>query len=79
MGYSRKQFQAIGFDEVEWQSSYHRRQQSYIRLKLLSIKLYWQAKSVSQIAHPLFLGSSSVRHYLRIYLASGLNGLCQAA
>jgi hypothetical protein len=79
MGYSRKQFQAIGFDEVEWQSYYHRRQQSYIRLKLQSIKLYWQGKSVSQIAQLLVISPSSIRHYLRIYLASGLNGLSQAA
>jgi transposase len=77
MGYSRKQFQAKGFDEAEWQSFYHRRQQGYIRLKLTSIKLYWQGQSVAQIALTLSVSTASVRQYLRLYLTYGLPGLCQ--
>lgn len=77
MGYSRKQIQALGFDEVEWQHYYHRRQQSYIRLKLQSIKLYWEGQSVEAIAQALHLSSKSIRLYLRQYLQSGLAGLAQ--
>jgi transposase len=77
MGYSRKQIQAIGFDEVEWQHYYHRRQQSYIRLKLQSIKLYWEGQSVEAIATELHLSSKSIRIYIRQYIEAGLAGLAQ--
>jgi transposase len=77
MGYSRKQFQAVGFDEAEWQNYYHRRQQSYLRVKLLSIKRYWEGHRVLAIAQELGLSSKSIRQYLRQYLHSGLAGLSQ--
>ena len=77
MGYSRKPLQSVGFDEVDWQHYYHRRQQSYIRLKLQRIKLYWEGQSVQAIAKELHLSSKSIGLYLGQYIAWGLAGLAQ--
>ncbi len=49
MGYKRKKLEAKGLDEEEWQSYFHRYQQEYIRLKLRSVKRYWEGASFGQV------------------------------
>ena len=77
MGYSRKQFEAIGLDETDWRTYYHRYQQSYIRLKLRCVQSYASGNTPEQIATAYTISSLIVRRYLAEYLRSGLSGLCQ--
>src|SRR5215217_2955680 len=77
MGYSRKQFEAKGFDEAVWQKHFHRYQQTYIRLKLACVKSYAEGHTPKQIAEALSLSSLTVRQYITTYLRAGLPGLCQ--
>ena len=75
MGYKRKKLEAKGFDEKEWQSYFHRYQQEYIRVKLRSVKRYWEGASFATVAGELGIGEMSVRKYVDAYLHNGLKGL----
>jgi len=77
MGYSRKKFEAKGFDEADWRKCFHRCQQAYIRLKLACVKSYAAGHTAEQIAAELSLSSLSVRQYITQYLRGGLAELCQ--
>jgi hypothetical protein len=77
MGYSRKQFEAKGFDETAWQGYFHRHQQLYIRLKLQCVKSYALGKSPEQISTAFSLSGLIVRRYIATYLRIRLCGLCQ--
>ncbi len=55
--------EAKGLDEKEWQSYFHRYQQEYIRLKLRSVKRYWEGASFGQVARELAISEMSVRNY----------------
>lgn len=77
MGYSRKQFEASGLDEADWQKCFHRHQKAYIRLKLLCVRSYAAGNCPEQIAADLSLSKLSVRRHITAYLRGGLAGLCQ--
>ncbi len=77
MGYYRKQFEASGLDEADWQKCFHRHQQAYIRLKLSCVRSYAAGDSPARIAADLSLSRLSVRRHIAAYLRGGLAGLCQ--
>lgn len=78
MDYKRKKLEAKGLDEKEWQSYFHRHQQEYIRLKLRSVKRYWEGASFGQVARELAISEMSVRNYVNQYLLGGLKALSKA-
>ncbi len=75
MGYTRKKLEAKGFDEKEWQNYFHRNQQEYIRVKLRSVKRYWEGASFAAVARELAISQMSVRSYVNQYLPGGFKAL----
>ncbi len=75
MGNKRKKLEAQGLDEKEWQTYLHRCQQEYIRVKLRSVKRYWEGASFGQVAGESAISEMSVRKYVNQYLQGGLKGL----
>jgi transposase len=78
MGYSRKQMEAKSFDETTYKKCLQRHQQEYVRLRLRSVKLYFEGKSPAEVSQELGLHEHSCRTHLKKYLSGGFEALCAA-
>ncbi len=71
MKHLRSKFLSRGMNLEEYQRSYHRYQQEYLRVKLLCIKTFAYGKEIKDVAVIVGKSEASCRKYLTRYIASG--------
>jgi len=64
-----------GMDEEEWQRSYYKHQQQYIRKRLEAIKYLWEGKSRKEVMEKLDCARESIARWIDMYLEGGLTAL----
>jgi transposase len=78
MGYKRKIFNQLPFDEKLYQTYFHRYQAEYIRIKLRSVHLYHKGEEFVSISKSLGIHIQSVRKYVNDYIQGSFELLCQS-
>lgn len=76
MGYKRKSFEKVGFDQSAYQRYFHNNQQEYIRLRLRCVKDYAEGIEFKQIAQTRSVHEQTCRSYINMYIAGGFQQLC---
>lgn len=76
MGYKRKAFIKVGFDEAAYKRYFHNNQQEYIRLRLRCVKDYADGLAFNEIAEQRNVHEQTCRSYINMYIAGGFKTLC---
>jgi len=76
MGYKRKAFTDMGFDECAYKRYFHNNQQEYIRLRLRCVKDYADSLEFNEIAVNRDIHEQTCRSYINMYIAGGFKQLC---
>lgn len=74
-GTRNKQIAALNLDLTEWQKSFNRNQQEYIRRRLRAVRMYSEGKSRMEILQALSITHKTLSGYLDLYISGGLDGL----
>lgn len=76
MGYKRKSFEQVGFDELEYKRYFHRNQSEYIRLRLRCVKDYAHGMEFAALSERYQIHEQSCRSYINTYISGGFEQLC---
>lgn len=78
MGYKRKTFEKVGFDEREYKKYFHRHQSEYLRVRLRCVAAYASGKEFAAISALHQIHEQSCRSYINSYISGGFAHLCKA-